>query len=223
MPDYYNYPPRRQRDGLNADYYRDAQPRDDYNRRSRHHNPVGHRGRADRDHGHGPVAASRNHRTHHSPERRPHRSSRAGHHPDYYDHQRRRSPDSSPHRHPRTRNHGGRHQPEPRRRTRAVTNTRPDDRLHHAAKAAIDAAAVEAIRVRRQPGEWAGQKGVRVATAALGAVAADRARHKFSDDDGKDKHSGRHLIESAVGGLVANRLLNGSRKQDLGRRRRRRR
>jgi hypothetical protein len=219
MPDYYNYPPRRHPEGLNTDYYRDDQPRDNYKRRSRHHNPDRHRGRADRDHGHGPVAISRNHRTHHSPEGRPHRSSRAGHHPDY-DYRRRR-PDSSPHRHARTRNHGGRQQPEPRRRTRAVTNTRPDDRLHHAAKAAIDAAAVEAIRLRRQPGEWAGQKGVRVATAALGAVATDRARHKFGDDDGKDKHSGRHLIESAVGGLVANRVLNGSRKQDLRRRRRR--
>jgi hypothetical protein len=75
-----------------------------------------------------------------------------------------------------------------------------------AAKAAVLTGVVEAVRSRNEPGGWAGPKGQRVATAALGAAAADG----FLDRD-PNSHSKRHIIESVVGGLAANRLANGSR------------
>lgn len=80
--------------------------------------------------------------------------------------------------------------------------------MQHATKAAFDAGAVEAIRLRRQPGQWAGPKGARVATAALGAAATDAIADNARDGDQGD--SKRHLIESTIGGLLANRAVNGS-------------
>lgn len=82
--------------------------------------------------------------------------------------------------------------------------------MQHAAKAALDAAAIEAIRVRRHPGAWNGQKGARVATAALGAAATDTTAQKLRGHS-EDKHDKRHLFESVVGGLLANRVVNGPR------------
>ncbi|KAK5989516.1 hypothetical protein PT974_11043 [Cladobotryum mycophilum] len=87
-----------------------------------------------------------------------------------------------------------------------------DQKLEHAANAAIDAAAVEAFLLRREPGAWTGRKGARVATAALGAAALDMAI-----DKDPNKHSKRTLLESTIGGLLANRLANGPR-DDLRRR-----
>jgi hypothetical protein len=75
-----------------------------------------------------------------------------------------------------------------------------------AAKAAVLTGVVEAVRSRNEPGGWTGPKGKRVATAALGAAAADG----FLDRD-PNNHSKRHIIESVVGGLAANRIANGSR------------
>jgi hypothetical protein len=75
-----------------------------------------------------------------------------------------------------------------------------------AAKAAVLTGVVEAVRSRNEPGGWTGPKGQRIATAALGAAAADG----FLDRD-PNSHSKRHIIESVVGGLAANRIANGSR------------
>lgn len=85
--------------------------------------------------------------------------------------------------------------------------------MQHATKAAVDAAMVEAIRLRRQPGQWTGQKGVRVATAAMGAVATDAIADKARGGDQGD--SKRHLIESTIGGLLTNQILNGPKDYDL--------
>jgi hypothetical protein len=81
-----------------------------------------------------------------------------------------------------------------------------------AAKAAIVAGAVEAFRSRKDPGPWTGEKGQRIATAALGAAGID----SLVDKD-PDKHGKRHVAESAIGGLVAARLANGARSQSRGR------
>lgn len=81
-----------------------------------------------------------------------------------------------------------------------------------AAKAAIVAGAVEAFRSRKTAGPWTGEKGQRVATAALGAAGID----SLVDKD-PDKHSKRHVAESAIGGLLANRVANGSRSKSRGR------
>ena len=73
-----------------------------------------------------------------------------------------------------------------------------------AAKAAVITGVVEAVRSRNEPGGWAGPKGQRVATAALGAAGIDG----FLDKD-PDRKSKRHIVESVIGGLAATRLANG--------------
>lgn len=75
-----------------------------------------------------------------------------------------------------------------------------------AAKAAVLTGVIEAVRSRNEPGGWTGAKGQRVATAALGAAGVDGLL-----DRDPEKHSKRHIIESVVGGLAANRLANGAR------------
>lgn len=78
-------------------------------------------------------------------------------------------------------------------------------RLQKAAKASLVAGAAEAFRVAKEPGGWQGEKMKRIVTAAAGAATIDAAH-----DPSKD--SKRHLVESVIGGLVGNRVLNGSRK-----------
>ncbi|RYC62508.1 hypothetical protein CHU98_g3692 [Xylaria longipes] len=81
----------------------------------------------------------------------------------------------------------------------------PSSRMQKAAKASLIAGAAEAFRVAKEPGGWKGEKMKRVITAAAGAATIDAAH-----DPSKD--SKRHLVESVIGGLVGNRMLNGSRK-----------
>lgn len=83
---------------------------------------------------------------------------------------------------------------------------RKSEKWEQAAKAALVAGAVEAFRSRNVPGAWTGAKGQRVATAALGAAGIDG----LIDRD-PEKHEKRHVAESAIGGLLANRAVNGSR------------
>ncbi|KAH6659895.1 hypothetical protein BKA67DRAFT_546143 [Truncatella angustata] len=79
------------------------------------------------------------------------------------------------------------------------------NRMQKAAKASLVAGAAEAFRVSREPGGWKGEKMKRILTAAAGAATIDAAQNP-------DKDSKRHLMESVIGGLVGNRVLNGSRK-----------
>lgn len=81
-----------------------------------------------------------------------------------------------------------------------------------AAKAALAAGAAEAFRSRKEPGGWAGPKGKRVLTAAIGAGGID----SLLQGGNKDGKSGgtMQMIESVVGGLAGNRLINGSRDKD---------
>ncbi|KAF2637023.1 hypothetical protein P280DRAFT_136673 [Massarina eburnea CBS 473.64] len=85
------------------------------------------------------------------------------------------------------------------------------DKWEQAAKAAIVAGAVEAFRSRNAPGPWTGEKGQRIATAALGAAGIDSLVDK---DPGR--HGKRHVAESAIGGLLANRVANGPRSRSRG-------
>ncbi|KAF2856103.1 hypothetical protein T440DRAFT_513193 [Plenodomus tracheiphilus IPT5] len=89
---------------------------------------------------------------------------------------------------------------------------RKSEKWEQAAKAAIVAGAVEAFRSRKEPGAWTGAKGQRIATAALGAAGID----SLIDKD-PEKHGKRHVAESALGGLVASRLANGSRSRSRAR------
>ena len=90
---------------------------------------------------------------------------------------------------------------------------RKSEKWEQAAKAAIVAGAVEAFRSRNVAGPWTGAKGQRVATAALGAAGIDG----LIDRD-PEKHEKRHVAESAIGGLLANRAVNGSRSRSRVRR-----
>lgn len=83
---------------------------------------------------------------------------------------------------------------------------RKSEKWEQAAKAAIVAGAVEAFRSRNVAGPWTGAKGQRIATAAIGAAGIDGLI-----DRNPEKHEKRHVAESALGGLLANRLANGSR------------
>lgn len=79
--------------------------------------------------------------------------------------------------------------------------------------AALDAAAIEAIRVRKEPGPWTGRKGSRVLTAAMAAAAVGAAtEHRNGYEHADGRHDKKGKIGSALGGLVINRLVNGPRK-----------
>nr|POE47542.1 hypothetical protein CFP56_00873 [Quercus suber] len=80
-----------------------------------------------------------------------------------------------------------------------------------AAQAALIAGAVEAFRSRNEAGPWTGEKGKRIATAAIGAGGIDGLL-----DRDPDKKSKRHLAEAVIGGLAANRLANGARSKSRG-------
>ena len=89
---------------------------------------------------------------------------------------------------------------------------RTERKWAQAAQAALVAGAVEAFRSRKEPGPWSGDKGKRIATAALGAGGIDGMIGR--DPDKKTK---RHLAEAVVGGLAASRLANGARSKSRGR------
>ncbi|KAF7172363.1 hypothetical protein CNMCM5623_004579 [Aspergillus felis] len=81
-----------------------------------------------------------------------------------------------------------------------------EQRMAQAVRAALTAGAVEAFRVRKEPGEWTGEKGKRVLTAAITAAGTDG----LVDRD-PNKHSKRHIVESTLAGLAANHFVNGPR------------
>jgi len=98
------------------------------------------------------------------------------------------------------------------RRGRSNSEARWDDRdkekLNQAVKAGLTAGAVEAWRQRKSRGDWIGERGARVATAAIGAAAVDALVDK--DPTRKKK---RHVGEAMIGGLVIDRLLNGPKRK----------
>lgn len=75
------------------------------------------------------------------------------------------------------------------------------NKMQKAAMASLLAGATEAFRVSKEPGGWKGEKAKRVLTAAAGAAAVDGAHG--------DSHGKLGLVESVIGGLVGNRLING--------------
>ncbi|RKF61060.1 hypothetical protein OnM2_045094 [Erysiphe neolycopersici] len=77
-------------------------------------------------------------------------------------------------------------------------------RLQQLAKTALIAGATEALRVRKEPGTWSGNKGKRVLTAAIGASAIDAV----AEENGK-----HHIFETVMRGLTSNRLINSPRHQ----------
>lgn len=100
-----------------------------------------------------------------------------------------------------------------RSRSRGPNDKRQTERKWaQAAQAALIAGAVEAFRSRKEAGPWTGEKGRRVATAALGAGGIDGLL-----DRNPEKKTKRHLAEAVIGGLAATRLANGPRSKSRGR------
>lgn len=79
------------------------------------------------------------------------------------------------------------------------------NKIQQAAIASLLAGATEAFRVAKEPGGWKGEKTKRILTAAAGAATVDAAMR-----DGQGKLG---LAESVIGGLVGNRLINGSKRE----------
>ena len=79
-----------------------------------------------------------------------------------------------------------------------------------AARAALTAGAVEAFRSRKEPGGWAGPKGRRVLTAAVGAGGIDGLLNSGKKEGGGPLDG----LQAVIGGLAGNRLINGSRDKD---------
>lgn len=80
-------------------------------------------------------------------------------------------------------------------------------KIQKAAMASLIAGATEAFRVSKEPGSWKGEKAKRILTAAAGAATIDAAQKP-----GKDG-SKIGLAESVIGGLIGNRMINGSKKE----------
>ena len=95
-----------------------------------------------------------------------------------------------------------------RSRSRSEDNVK---KLQQAAKAAVTAGAIEAWRSRKEPGGLAGQ-GKRFLTAAVGAAGTSGVV-----DNDPNKNSKRHTIESVIGGLASNHLINGPRESSRSR------
>lgn len=93
-------------------------------------------------------------------------------------------------------------------RERSASKGGPGSKIQKAAMASLIAGATEAFRVSKEPGAWKGEKAKRVLTAAAGAATIDAAQKP-----GKDG-SKLGLAESVIGGLIGNRMINGS-KRDI--------
>ncbi|KAL2157459.1 hypothetical protein VTH06DRAFT_6151 [Thermothelomyces fergusii] len=79
-------------------------------------------------------------------------------------------------------------------------------KIQKAAMASLIAGATEAFRISKQPGSWKGEKAKRILTAAAGAATLDAARNP-------DKAGSKlGLTEAVLGGLLGNRVINGSKK-----------
>lgn len=96
-------------------------------------------------------------------------------------------------------------------RSRSRSRGDVNAKVMQAVKAALAAGAAEAVRARKEPGGWSGDKGKRIITAAIGAAGVDG----LIDRD-PDKHSKRHIVESALAGLATNRIVNGPRSRSRG-------
>ncbi|KAI1099557.1 hypothetical protein F4804DRAFT_78781 [Jackrogersella minutella] len=80
------------------------------------------------------------------------------------------------------------------------------DRWQMAARAALEAGGLTAFRLRKDPGSWTGEKGAKVATAALGAAAIDAFIDK---DPRRAKSSGgvKGFAENTISSLIASKLM----------------
>ncbi|KAI1660544.1 hypothetical protein F4813DRAFT_386740 [Daldinia decipiens] len=85
----------------------------------------------------------------------------------------------------------------------------PDEVVAHrwqmAARAALEAGGLTAFRLRKDPGSWTGEKGAKIATAALGAAAIDA----FIDKDPRRVKSNGVMgfAENTISSMIASKLM----------------
>ncbi|KAI0849160.1 hypothetical protein F5Y00DRAFT_74554 [Daldinia vernicosa] len=79
------------------------------------------------------------------------------------------------------------------------------ERWQMAARAALEAGGLTAFRLRNDPGSWTGDKGAKIATAALGAAAIDA----FIDKDPRQAKSKgvKGFAESTISSLIASKVM----------------
>ena len=87
------------------------------------------------------------------------------------------------------------------------------EQITEALKAALLAGVGEAVRARKEPGGWGGEKGKRVLTAAISAGGVDGV---LSHNRGDRDHSTRDVLGSALAGMATNRIVNGPRSKSRG-------
>ncbi|KAI9768362.1 MAG: hypothetical protein M1840_004971 [Geoglossum simile] len=104
--------------------------------------------------------------------------------------------------HSRSRSLSGSHH---RRRSSSASSSHGHPKMKQAAQAAVTAAVVEAFASRNDPGSiFGGERGRRIAQAAVAAGGLDAAVDRDPDHHGK-----RHIAEAVLGGLAGQRVLNG--------------
>ncbi|KAF3056651.1 hypothetical protein GL218_06461 [Daldinia childiae] len=86
-----------------------------------------------------------------------------------------------------------------------VPNEVVADRWQMAARAALEAGGLTAFRLRKDPGSWTGEKGAKIATAALGAAAIDA----FIDKDPRQAKSNgvKGFAENTISSMIASKLM----------------
>ncbi|OTB01727.1 hypothetical protein M426DRAFT_25337 [Hypoxylon sp. CI-4A] len=79
------------------------------------------------------------------------------------------------------------------------------DRWQMAARAALEAGGLTAFRLRKDPGSWTGEKGAKVASAALGAAAIDA----FIDKDPRRMKSNgmKGFAENTISSMIASKIM----------------
>ncbi|KAI6084712.1 hypothetical protein F4821DRAFT_166082 [Hypoxylon rubiginosum] len=92
------------------------------------------------------------------------------------------------------------------RRGPKLPNEDVAERWQMAARAALEAGGLTAFRLRKEPGKWTGEKGAKVATAALGAAAIDAFIDK---DPRRAKSSGgmKGFAENTISSMIASRIM----------------
>ncbi|OIW28939.1 hypothetical protein CONLIGDRAFT_681869 [Coniochaeta ligniaria NRRL 30616] len=98
-----------------------------------------------------------------------------------------------------------------RSKTSSIKDKGLSPRWQKAALAALQAGGIAAMNARSQPGAWKGEKGARVATAALGAAALDAFNKAGRDTtvlgEGKTRRGDDvENLGGAIGGMLAERL-----------------
>jgi hypothetical protein len=100
-----------------------------------------------------------------------------------------------------------------RSKTTSIKDKGLSPRWQKAAVAALQAGGLAAMNARSQPGAWKGEKGARVATAALGAAAMDAFKQGGGKsgglkEEGAQREDDVEGLGGAIGGLLAERLAS---------------